>query len=150
MTNLQSLVLVDNMLNGSVPDLSRLVVLEDLNLSGNGLGPEFPSLGSKLVSVILRNNAFQCQIPSTLNNYDQLQHLDISSNQFIGLITPNLFSLPSIHYLNLAGNKLSGALSTNISCIVGLEFVDLSNNHLTGKLTLCIGFNSSNRFMFYL
>ncbi|KAF5195521.1 Receptor-like protein kinase [Thalictrum thalictroides] len=149
MTNLRSLVLADNMLNGSVPDLSRLAVLEELNMSGNGLGPEFPSLGNKLVSIILRNNAFQCQIPSKLNNYHQLQHLDISSNQFIGLIPPKLFSLPSIRYLNLAGNKLSGALSTNISCIVGLEFVDLSNNHLTGKLPLCIGFNSSNRFMFY-
>ncbi|PIA27930.1 hypothetical protein AQUCO_07400042v1 [Aquilegia coerulea] len=149
MTNLRSLVLADNMLNGSVPDLSRLAVLEELDLSGNGLGPEFPSLGSKLVSVILRNNAFRCQIPSKLGNYDQLQHLDISSNQFIGPIPPNLFSLPSIHYLNLAGNKVSGALSSNVSCNVKLEFVDLSNNHLTGKLPLCIGFNSSNRFMSY-
>ncbi|KAF9605782.1 hypothetical protein IFM89_018448 [Coptis chinensis] len=147
--NLQNLVLADNLLSGSIPDLSSLSALEELNLSSNHLGPEFPSLGNKLVTVVLRNNAFNSQIPSKLRNFNQSQHLDISSNQLVGPIPSTLFSLPSIHYINLAGNRLSGALPTNLSCSNELEHVDLSNNLLIGKLPLCIVSNSSSRVLFY-
>ncbi|KAL5724978.1 hypothetical protein ACHQM5_008177 [Ranunculus cassubicifolius] len=148
-TNLQSLVLANNLLNGSVPVVSKLSGLEELYLSMNRLGPEFPSLGKNLVTVVLKDNAFRSQLPSKLQNFDHLQHLDISSNQFSSSISSAWFSLPSIRYLSFAGNKLSGTLSTNISCSSGLVFLDLSHNYLTGKLPLCIGSNSPKRTMFY-
>ncbi|OVA13312.1 Protein kinase domain [Macleaya cordata] len=147
--NLQSLVLADNLFNGSVPDLSALSVLEELDLSRNFVGPEFPSTGNKVVSVILRNNTFRSLIPPGLKNFDQLQRLDVSFNQFIGKIPPFLVSLPSIEYLNLAGNKLTGTLQTDVSCSSKLGFVDFSHNLLSGKVPLCIRSNSSNRVVLY-
>ncbi|KAL5761846.1 hypothetical protein ACOSP7_018110 [Xanthoceras sorbifolium] len=144
--NLRSLVLPDNMFNGTVPDLQNLLLLEELNLGGNNLGPKFPSLiSNNLVSIILRNNSLRSDIPLGLRNFDQLKQLDISSNKFVGPIPPFLFALPSIEYLNLAENRLSAALPVNISCSAKLHFIDISHNLLIGKLPSCIGLNSTNR-----
>ncbi|KAK0574194.1 hypothetical protein LWI29_019572 [Acer saccharum] len=143
--NLTSLVLADNLFNGSVPDLQNLLLLRELNLGGNNLGPKFPSLSNKLVSVVLKNNSLRSEIPLGLKSFDQLKQLDISANKFVGPIPSFLFSLPSIEYLNLAENQLSGALPMNISCTAKLNSVDISHNLLIGKLPSCIGLNSSNR-----
>lgn len=143
--NLTSLVLAHNLLNGTVPDLRSLVLLQELNLGGNHLGPTFPSLGNNLVTIILKNNSLRSVIPSEIKKFNQLQQLDISSNKLIGPIPPALFSLPSLQYLDLAQNQLSGALPTNISCSVKLQFVDISHNILIGKLPSCIASNTSTR-----
>eukprot|EP00258_Populus_trichocarpa_P040083 XP_024456102.1 probable LRR receptor-like serine/threonine-protein kinase At1g14390 isoform X1 [Populus trichocarpa] len=143
--NLTSLVLAHNLLNGTVPDLRSLVLLQELNLGGNHLGPTFPSLGNNLVTIILKNNSLRSVIPSAIKKFNQLQQLDISSNKLIGPIPPALFSLPSLQYLDLAQNQLSGALPTNISCSVKLQFVDISHNILIGKLPSCIASNTSTR-----
>ncbi|XP_043706965.1 probable LRR receptor-like serine/threonine-protein kinase At1g14390 [Telopea speciosissima] len=147
--NIRSIVLADNLLNGTVPDLSSLIALEEVDLSDNLLGPKFPSLGNKLVSIVLRNNSFLSGIPLEFKTFNQLQRLDISSNKLVGPIPSALFSLPSIQYLNLAMNRLSGALPRNVSCNHGLASVDLSHNLLTGRLPWCIGSNSSDLVVFY-
>ncbi|KAH7515895.1 hypothetical protein FEM48_Zijuj10G0075000 [Ziziphus jujuba var. spinosa] len=149
MKTLKSLVLADNLFNGSVPDLKSLTVLEELNLGYNHLGPQFPSLGNTLVSIILTNNSLRSEIPSKLTKFDKLQHFDISVNKFVGPIPPSLFSMPSIQHLNLAQNQLSGALPMNITCSVKLKFIDISHNLLIGKLPSCIGSKSLNRTVFY-
>lgn len=142
--SLRSIVLADNLLNGSVPDLRSLLLLEELNLGDNRFGPEFPSLGTSLVSVVLKNNSLRSVIPLGLMNFDRLQQFDISSNKFVGPIPSSIFYLPSIQYLNLAKNQFTGAFQTNISCSGNLRFVDISHNHLIGKLPSCVGSNSSN------
>lgn len=147
--SLRSLVLADNLLNGSVPDLRRLASLEELNLGGNNLGPEFPSISKNLVRVVMRNNSMICQIPPQLMQAHKLQHFDISSNGIFGNIPSFLFSLPFLQYLNLAANQLSGSLSMNTTCSSVLTFVDISHNLLVGKLPSCIGSKSSNRTTLY-
>ncbi|EXB63829.1 putative LRR receptor-like serine/threonine-protein kinase [Morus notabilis] len=149
MKTLKSLILADNLFNGSVPDLKSLTFLQELNLGYNRLGPEFPSMGNSLVSVILRNNSLRSEIPLKITTFDQLQLLDISANHFGGPIPSSLFSMPSIQFLNLAGNQLSGGLSVNITCNAELKFVDVSNNLLIGKLPSCIGSRSGNRTVLY-
>ncbi|KAL4278154.1 hypothetical protein GQ457_03G012100 [Hibiscus cannabinus] len=146
--NLTSLVLADNRFNGSVPDLTGLTLLQELNLGGNRLGPQFPSLSKSLASITLSNNSFRSAIPSGLKKFNQLLKLDISSNRFVGPIPSFVFSSASIQYLNLAQNQLSGALPTSTSCSKSLTFVDISNNLLIGKLPSCIGSNSKNRTVF--
>ncbi|RDX67067.1 putative LRR receptor-like serine/threonine-protein kinase, partial [Mucuna pruriens] len=149
MKNLRSLVLADNLFNGSVPRLKRLASLEELNLGGNKLGPEFPSLSKNLVKVILRNNSLRCRIPPKLMHVYKLQLFDISSNAIFGNVPSSIFSLPFLKYLNLAANLLSGSLSVNVSCSSSLTFVDISDNLLVGKLPSCIGSKASNRTALY-
>jgi len=143
--NLKSLVLADNLFNGSVPDLGRLASLEELMLGGNKLGPEFPSLSKNLVRVILSNNSLRCRIPPQLMHVHKLQLLDISSNAIFGNVPSFIFSLPLLKYLNLAANQLSGSLSVNVSCSSALTFVDISHNLLVGTLPSCIGSKALNR-----
>ncbi|XP_027360576.1 probable LRR receptor-like serine/threonine-protein kinase At1g14390 [Abrus precatorius] len=147
--SLRSVVLAENLLNGSVPDLRGLAYLEELNLGGNNLGPEFPSLSKNLERIILRNNSIRCQIPPQLTHSYKLKLFDISSNEVFGNIPSFVFSLPFLEYLNLGDNQLSGSLSVNVSCSSSLTFVDISHNLLVGKLPSCIGSKSSNRTAHY-
>lgn len=143
--NLKSLVLADNLFNGSVPDLKGLANLEEIDLSGNFLGPKFPSLSYSLVSINFRNMSLRSQISPNLIKFIHLQVLDLSSNKLQGPIPSFLFSLPSIQYINIGKNQLSGALQSTLSCQEKLTFVDISDNLLIGKLPSCLGSNSRNR-----
>ncbi|RZC87429.1 hypothetical protein C5167_035966 [Papaver somniferum] len=147
--NLKSLVLADNLFNGSVPDLKPLRVLEELDLSSNALGFQFPSMSNKVVTILLKNNSFRSLIPAELKGFDQLKKFDVSFNHFIGRIPPYLVSLQSIEYLNVAGNQLTGTFPADVSCGGKLEFVDLSHNLLSGKLPLCVESNSSSCVVLY-
>ncbi|XP_073059299.1 probable LRR receptor-like serine/threonine-protein kinase At1g14390 [Primulina eburnea] len=142
---LKSLVLSKNLLNGSVPDLSSLSVLENLDLSDNFLGPEFPSLGLNLVLISIANNSFRSEIPRDFNKMSRLQLLDASSNTLIGPIPSFLFSMPSIQHIELAKNQFTGALTADTSCGTNLTFVDISNNLLVGKLPSCLASNAGNK-----
>ncbi|TMW94169.1 hypothetical protein EJD97_010673 [Solanum chilense] len=147
--NLKSLVLARNLFNGSVPDLKGLKLLEELDLSGNNLGPKFSSLGdhnnNNLVSLNLSNNLFRSEIPNGFNKFTHLQNLDLSSNKLVGPMPAFLFSLPAIQSISIAKNQLSGALPGSVSCSNNLKFVDFSSNLLIGKLPACLGSSSRNR-----
>ncbi|MED6127445.1 hypothetical protein PIB30_088223 [Stylosanthes scabra] len=147
--NLRVLSLSHNQFHGPVPDLSRLANLEVLELDDNAFGPDFPKLGSKLVSLVLRNNKFRSNIPDEVSSYYQLERFDISSNSFVGPFQLQLLSLPSITYLNISGNRLTGMLYDNISCNSELQAVDLSSNLLVGSLPKCLVSNSNGRTVRY-
>ncbi|TKY62864.1 inactive leucine-rich repeat receptor protein kinase [Spatholobus suberectus] len=149
MENLRTLSLSHNHFYGVVPDLSRLTNLQVLELDDNAFGPQFPQLGNKLVTLVLRNNRFRSGIPAELSSCYQLGRLDISSNSFVGPFQPGLLSLPSITYLNISGNKLTGMLFENLPCNSELDVVDLSSNLLTGSLPRCLVSNSSDRTFLY-
>lgn len=150
MRNLRSAVLADNLFNGSVPNLQWLTSLEELNLGGNKLGPEFPSLGKNLVTIILRNNSLRSHVPPQLVHFGKLKVFDVSSNEVSGTIPSFLISMPSLQYLNLASNHLSGNLSVSkIACGSSLAFVDISHNLLVGKLPSCFGSLSSKATVLY-
>ncbi|XP_075646493.1 putative inactive leucine-rich repeat receptor-like protein kinase At3g03770 isoform X2 [Castanea sativa] len=54
---LRVLAISNNNLTGEVPDLSNLTNLQVLDLEDNSLGLHFPTLPTKLVSLVLRNNS---------------------------------------------------------------------------------------------
>lgn len=147
--NLRIISLSHNKLYGVVPDLSHLRNLQVLELDDNAFGPQFPKLGNKLVTIVLRNNMFRSGIPADVSSYYQLERFDISSNTFVGPFQPALLSLPSIAYLNISRNKLTGMLFGNLSCNSELEVVDLSSNLLTGSLPKCLVSNSIDRTVLY-
>ncbi|KAJ1393277.1 Leucine-rich repeat domain superfamily [Sesbania bispinosa] len=147
--NMRVLSLSHNHFYGPVPDLSRLTNLQVLELDDNAFGPQFPRLGNKLVTLVLRNNKFRSNVPDEVSSYYQLEKLDISSNTFVGPLQLALLSLPSMTYLNISGNKLTGMLFENLSCSSELEGVDLSSNLLTGSLPKCLMSDSNGRTVLY-
>jgi len=50
------------------------------------------------------------EIPSSLLNFQNLRHLDLSYNQLQGLIPNEIGQLPNIQYLNLNNSMLSGLI----------------------------------------
>lgn len=147
--NLRVLVLSSNNFSGDVPDLSSLTNLQVLNLENNFLGPQFPIVGKKVESIVLRNNKFTFGIPEKVQSYYQLKFFDISSNRFVGPFPVGLLSLPSIAYLNIADNKLTGMLSESLSCNDDLYYVNFTANLLTGKLPQCLLSGSGKRVVQY-
>ncbi|KAJ8445445.1 hypothetical protein Cgig2_031258 [Carnegiea gigantea] len=143
--SLKSFVLADNLINGTVPDLSSIKGLQELDLSNNQIGPDFPSLAPGLVSIILRNNSLRSQIPPQIKKFNQLQRFDASSNRLVGTLPPFVLSLPALWYLNLADNGLTGELPKSTTCGLRLWFVDISRNLLVGSLPSCIG-SGSNKY----
>jgi len=135
---LRVLDLSNNQLSGEVPHLKNLANLQVLNLENNTFGPHFPSLSTKLVSLVLRNNSFRLSVPSGLNSFYLLQRLDLSLNGFVGPFPPSLLSLPSINYLDISSNKFTGMLFSNMSCNDDLRFVNLSSNLLKGEVPSCL------------
>ena len=143
--SLKSIVLADNLINGSVPDLSGIKGLQELDLSNNQIGQDFPSLAPSLVSIILRNNSLRSQIPRQIKKFNQLQRFDASSNRLVGPLPPFVLSLPALWYLNLADNRLAGELPRRTTCGLRLWFVDISRNLFVGSLPSCIG-SGSNKY----
>ncbi|KAG6492348.1 hypothetical protein ZIOFF_047305 [Zingiber officinale] len=142
--SLRVLVLSSNILSGELPDLSNLTYLQVLDLENNYFGPRFPSLGRKLITLVLRKNKFSGGLPAEVNSYFFLEKMDISSNRFTGPFMPALLSLPSLHHLSISGNRFTGLLLPSMPCTDELEYVDLSSNLLTGSLPTCLISNSKN------
>ncbi|XP_057419370.1 probable LRR receptor-like serine/threonine-protein kinase At1g14390 isoform X2 [Lotus japonicus] len=93
--NLTSLVLADNLFNGSVPpDLETLTCLEELNLGGNKLGSHFPS--------------FLFSLPS-------LHQINLSSNHLSGNLSMPCAPASALTFVDISHNLLVGKLP---SCII--------------------------------
>ncbi|MQL74606.1 hypothetical protein Taro_006990 [Colocasia esculenta] len=149
LVDLRVLALSSNSLAGPLPDLAALTNLQVLDVGDNYLGPQFPALGNKVSTVVLRNNRFTGGLPAHVSSYHLLQRLDIAHNRFVGPLPPSLLSLPSIRYLDVAGNRFTGMLFSNTSCNDGLDFVDLSSNLLTGTLPACLAGEKSGKNVSY-
>ncbi|KAL3381635.1 hypothetical protein AABB24_001647 [Solanum stoloniferum] len=146
---LRILSISGNNFSGVVPNLHNLSNLQVLDLESNNLGPNFPNIPTKLVSLVLRKNKFSLGVPKELSSCYQLKKLDISSNELVGPFSPTVLSLPSLSYLDISGNKLTGKLLKNVTCSQDLSFVNLSSNYLTGELPDCLKPSSSSKIVLF-
>ncbi|KAI4305081.1 hypothetical protein L6164_028470 [Bauhinia variegata] len=60
--------------------------------------------------------------------------LDLSCNEFTGVIPPQFGNLQAILSLNLSHNFLSGSIPNTLSNLTLIESLDLSYNNLTGEI----------------
>ncbi|PIA27431.1 hypothetical protein AQUCO_07800049v1, partial [Aquilegia coerulea] len=63
-----------------------------------------------------------------------LSGIDLSCNQFTGLIPNDIGALTMIMALNLSNNQFTGSIPRTFSKLKHLESMDLSRNKLTGKI----------------
>lgn len=138
LVDIRVLILSHNNFTGQVPDLSSLTNLQVFEIEDNSLGPSFPRVTNRIMSIVLRDNKFTAGLPEEIHSFYQLRKLDIALNRFVGPFPTSILSLPSITYLDIEGNKFTGMLFEDLSCNPKLQFVDLSANLLTGKLPSCL------------
>jgi hypothetical protein len=132
----QSIVLLDNKLSGTLPDsLGNFSQLTSLDLGHNTLAGNIPaSLGnlSQLAHLSLAGNQFSGPIPPSLGGLAQLQYLDLSANNLGGSIPPGLGDLSQLQHLYLDFNELTGSIPPSLGDLRQLEDLYLYNNQLGG------------------
>ncbi|KAG6484865.1 probable LRR receptor-like serine/threonine-protein kinase At2g24230 [Zingiber officinale] len=137
--NLTTMDLSGNRFVGKMPNLSSLPSLAYLNLSGNHFRDlALGGLGQALQVVDLSKNQFHGLISqvnlSSTSNWSSLVYLDVSMNELTGEFFPGLGGLKSLHHLNLAFNKFSSQDFVHIELPSALQYLNLSKTNLTGNI----------------
>ncbi|PHT63172.1 hypothetical protein T459_32981 [Capsicum annuum] len=155
--SLQMVRMTGNMIDGNAPtQLCQLSNLHILDLSHNNLTGSIPScLGSlrglKSVKFYKWNpnyyyfsyvftSKMELVEKGTKKKYtftlDQVNLIDLSSNNLHGEIPKEITNLSALGTLNLSWNQLSGRIPEDIGSMQKLETLDLSSNHLSGSIPL--------------
>jgi len=131
--------LSNNSLGGQIPtsvfnsSTSQFLYLNGNNFSGQI--SDFQLYGWKELSVLdLSNNQFSGMLPRSFVNFTYLGVLDLSKNHFKGSIPKDFCKLGRLQYLDISENNLSGYIPSCFSP-PPLTHVHLSKNRLSGPLT---------------
>ncbi|KAL3533016.1 hypothetical protein ACH5RR_006537 [Cinchona calisaya] len=112
--------------------------LQELELAGNHLGGELPSiigdLSTKLVQIHLDDNRIYGPIPTEISNLVNLTLLNLSSNLLNGSIPTELCLMQKLERLYLSNNSLSGSIPSEFGNVLHLGLLDLSKNKLSGTI----------------
>ncbi|KAL0376150.1 UNVERIFIED_CONTAM: putative LRR receptor-like serine/threonine-protein kinase [Sesamum calycinum] len=147
--DLSSLVELDlgfNSLSGSVPpELGGLRSLQRMILWNNFLSGSlpvnlFPPL-TQLQFVVLSHNAFIGEFPEVLWSIPSLQFLDVSVNNFTGVM-PGVSSIANgtVALVNISQNLFYGILTPVITTF---GFIDMSGNYFEGPVPIYARGNTS-------
>lgn len=116
-------------------------MVEKLNLAHKNLRGNV-TLMSELKSLKLldlSNNNFGGLIPPDFGSLSELEVLDFSSNKFEGSIPSQFGGLRSLKSLNLSNNLLVGELPIELHGLKKLQELQLSSNQLSGFIPSWVG-----------
>ena len=145
--SLQELILRDNNINGTLPDLSIFLALKKLDLTENQLSGKIPKnskLPSKLEDLSIGSNKLEGGIPKFFGNACSLLLFDMSDNCFNNELPMIIYHLSgcarySLKELDLNKNQINGTLP-DFSTFTSLETLDVSENKLNGEISQHIQF----------
>eukprot|EP01018_Ginkgo_biloba_P038174 Gb_36534 [translate_table: standard] len=108
------------------------VDLGNAQLSGS-LVPQLGQLNN-LQYLELYSNNISGIIPGDLGNLTNLVSLDLYLNRFTGPIPESLGKLTKLRFLRLNNNSLTGPIPNALTTVTALQVLDLSNNNLSGEV----------------
>jgi hypothetical protein len=134
-----SVNLSDNLLHGSLPDISQLENLQYFNVGPsshsflNLLAGPIPSLAglTSLQTFIANNQQLIGPIPA-LTGLTNLSYFDVANNRLTGDI-PSLNGLSKLVHFNVSNNRLTGTFP-DLSGLTNLDYFRVGTNRLTGVL----------------
>ncbi|XP_030963641.1 probable LRR receptor-like serine/threonine-protein kinase At3g47570 [Quercus lobata] len=137
--NLEDIEMWNNKFSGNIPSiLGNLQKLQFLDLSQNNFIGIIPSsLGNltNLLELYLGDNNLQGSIPSSLSQCQNLITFHLPHNNLSGIISSQVIGLSfSPNSLDLSGNQFTGVLPMEIGNLKNLEHLDISENMLFGKI----------------
>ncbi|CAA9966226.1 leucine rich repeat protein [Pyrenophora teres f. maculata] len=131
-----------NNFKGTIPNLSQLKYLYELDVSNNKLSGPFPKnafTANLLTFFDIRFNDFSGEVPNELfTTWPNVEAIFINDNKFEGQIPNTIGDFPG-QYLALANNKFSGSIPTTLVNAVHLELFLALNNKLTGTIPTGLG-----------
>ncbi|KAJ4916129.1 receptor like protein 15 [Raphanus sativus] len=149
-TNLEVLSLQNNSFtNFQLPKSAHNLLF--LDVSANDFSQPFPeNIGWILPNVQhmnLSENNFQGKLPYSLGNMKKMYYLDLSHNGFYGKLPRSLtVGCYSLLFLKLSDNKLSGHIFPEPANLTSLLVLTLDNNQFEGKIGDGL-LNSSSMFV---
>ncbi|XP_068639557.1 receptor-like protein EIX2 [Aristolochia californica] len=134
-TPLSILILRMNNISGSLPNntISTLSNAWFIDLSYNYFKGPIPYFTSPLMLLDLSHNQFSGVLRSMFDKMKWLGVLDLSHNNLIGSIPESLASCESLIVLNLGANNLSGSIPWSSVKFTMIRSLDLGNNQLSGE-----------------
>jgi len=78
-------------------------------------------------------NNFIGEIPPEIGNLSMIKALNLSHNSLTGPIPPTFSNLKEIESLDLSYNKLDGEIPPQLTELFSLEFFSVAHNNLSGK-----------------
>ncbi|CAN1838501.1 LRR receptor-like serine/threonine-protein kinase EFR [Linum perenne] len=141
---LEQLRLYNNLLDGTIPfSIGKLKSLEKLSLYNNKLSGHIPfSMGNltRLIELDISDNYLFGEIPASIQNCKQLLRLHIFGNHLTGVIPLEVLSLTSLSIaLDLSYNQFTGVLPGEVGNLKNLGILDLSYNMLSGSIPTSLG-----------
>uniref|UniRef100_A0A8I6Y9B5 Uncharacterized protein n=1 Tax=Hordeum vulgare subsp. vulgare TaxID=112509 RepID=A0A8I6Y9B5_HORVV len=146
-TNLEMLILRSNQLTGPIPGwINSLSHLLYMDVSNNNLTGEIPLTLMEIAMLKSTGNSSHLnprvfELP--VHTGPSLQYrvdisfpvvLNLSNNNFTGVIPPQIGQLKVLVLLDFSFNKLSGQIPKSVGNLKNLQVLDLSNNNLTGAI----------------
>ena len=130
-------------LAGTLPhELALLHDLEELRLSHNNIGGEFPLAArnfEKLKMLDLTSNEIDGSLPLWMGDMQNLTVLLLANNTLTGTLPESIQNMSNLTQLSLSGNPLSSSGATNplllLSKLKNLQLLLASNMGLTGNLS---------------
>lgn len=86
-----------------------------------------------VINIDLSNNNLVGTIPPEIGAFSNLYHLLLSYNAVSSTIPPELSTLGELRSLRLSYNSLTGTLPPHLSALSRLAYFGANNNYLTGK-----------------
>ncbi|KAJ7972218.1 Leucine-rich repeat protein kinase family protein [Quillaja saponaria] len=116
-------------------------LVEKLDLSRHGLQGNVSLISQlkALKQLDLSSNNFRGLIPPSFGNLSDLEVLDLSLNKFEGLIPLELGGLKNLKSLNLSYNSLVGEIPNEFHGLEKLQEFQISNNGLSGSIPDWVG-----------
>jgi Leucine-rich repeat (LRR) protein len=141
LTKLETLRLYDNdieFFKPSVSDITRLVDLRILDLSGNTLDGSIPTSLfenlKNLTSLHLEYMGITGSISSNIDNLSSLELLSLEGNLLNDTIPSEIFLLKNLRQLIFYDNELSGTLSSAVGSLLNLTKLSLRRNCFDGTV----------------
>ena len=88
----------------------------------------------KVTSISLLFNNLEGELPSSLNQLENLEVLELSFNKLEGAIPSELGDLKKLKVLAFNGNSLSGKIPSTVGNLSDLTQLHLSSNQLSGEI----------------
>ncbi|KAJ4723878.1 putative Receptor protein kinase [Melia azedarach] len=89
----------------------------------------------RVISIYLRSIGLKGTLHEfSFSSFPHLAHLDLSSNQFFGIIPPQIGNLTKLTYIDLSYNHFSGKIPQEITLLTLLKDIYLSANQLHGTI----------------
>ena len=127
---------------GEIPFDFNLTYLQDWLIAGNSFTA---SLERTHLSNLMRfsnqgaiSNYFG-SIPSSFYlNTPNMLYIDVSGNQFHGILDPAIGTWKSIYHIDIRSNLFQGTLPNELGKLTELQFLGLGNNYFEGVLPLSL------------